>query len=123
MPALRVTNPDRGDAVLVERGRVARNFFTRGIGLLLDSHLRDGDGLLITSGFIMPSNSIHSLMMRFHFDAAFLDREYRVVEAMGDIPPWRILPVVGHAIHTLELPAGKLAATGTQKGDRLAVAY
>jgi uncharacterized protein len=119
---IRVTNLDRGGAVLMERGREARHFFSRGIGLLLDSHLAPGDGLMIWSGWCIPSNQIHSLMMRFPFDAAFLDRDLRVVQAEAEIKPWRLLGAVKGAAHTLELPAGTLARTGTCAGDRLAVA-
>lgn len=118
---IRVINLDREGAVLMERGREARNFFTRGIGLLLDRELAPGDGLMIWGGWLSPSNHIHSMMMRFAFDAAFLDRDLRVVKAEPEIRPWRVLAAVKGAVHTLELPAGTLARTGTREGDRLAV--
>lgn len=57
--------------------------------------------------------------MRFAIDAAFLDREGRVVRAAGDLAPWRLATAARGARDVLELPAGTLAATGTQAGDEL----
>lgn len=112
---LQVRNPTRG-TTLVSRGRVANTMWRRMVGLLNQRSLESGDGLLIC-----PCNSIHSMGMRFRFDALYLDKNHVVVRAISDIPPWRILPLIWRAQSVLELPAGVIAATQTQEGDRLVV--
>ena len=57
--------------------------------------------------------------MRFAIDAAFLDRDGRVVRAAADLPPWRLATAARGARDVLELPAGGLARTRTQAGDVL----
>ena len=57
--------------------------------------------------------------MRFAIDAAFLDREGRVVRAAAHLAPWRLAIAARGVRDVLELPAGTLARTGTQAGDVL----
>jgi uncharacterized membrane protein (UPF0127 family) len=57
--------------------------------------------------------------MRIPIDAAFLDRDLKVVKAVHAIAPWRVTPLYRSARSVLELPAGTLAASGTQEGDQL----
>ncbi len=103
--------------MLATRCAVARNFVTRGVGLLGRSGLADGEGLLITR-----TSVITMLFMRFAIDAVFLDREMRVVNVAHDLRPWS--PVTGspRADAVLELPAGTAARTHTQAGDVLRIA-
>jgi uncharacterized membrane protein (UPF0127 family) len=110
-----VTNPARG-ATLGTHVHHARNVFERGVGLLFRRELPAGGGLLIE-----PCNSIHSFFMRFRFDAAFLDRDRRVVHAIHAMAPWRVSRIAFRAKSVLELPAGALRSTGTEVGDRLEV--
>ncbi len=105
-------NVTRGVA-LTERARVADTLLTRLVGLLRDKALAHGDGL-----WIVPCNSIHSIGMKFDFDAVFLDRDRRVVHLMQGMKPWRISKVIGSARSVLELPAGLVAQTGTEIGDQ-----
>jgi uncharacterized membrane protein (UPF0127 family) len=101
------------DARLTERGRVADSFGTRLVGLLRDKRLDAGDGL-----WILPCNSIHSIGMRFVFDAIFLDKDLRVVHLVREMKPWRISKMVFAAHSVLELPAGLIARTATEVGDQ-----
>jgi uncharacterized membrane protein (UPF0127 family) len=55
--------------------------------------------------------------MRFAIDVAFLARDGRVLAVHHDLRPGRISKLVWRADGALELPAGTLAATGTQVGD------
>ncbi len=110
---LQVTNTTR-DVVLVEDGRIADNVFTRVKGLLGKKGLEPGAGLLIS-----PCSSIHSMWMRFRFDAVFISRENEVVHLMEDMPPWRASKMVWQAKSVLEIPSGWIAATGTEVGDQL----
>ncbi len=109
---LTAINTTRG-VNLTDRGRVADTFLTRLVGLLRDQHLEPGDGLWIT-----PCNSIHSIGMKFVFDAVFLDKNLKVVHLMSDMKAWRASPMVWSAHSVLELPAGTILRTATQLGDQ-----
>ena len=102
---------------LTECGRVADTFGTRLVGLLLDRQLEFGDGL-----WIVPCNSIHSIGMKFIFDAVFLDKKLRVVHLMREMKPWRISKMVFSAHSVLELPAGIITQTATELGDEFEMA-
>lgn len=115
MSSLRVANETRG-TILVEAGRVASNPISRMIGLLAQTGLDAGAGLLIA-----PCNSIHSFFMRFRFDAVFITRDGTVAHLIGDMAPWRVSKLVWGAHSVLELPSGVIAATATQVGDRLKI--
>jgi len=110
---LTATNLTRGTR-LTECGRVADNAITRLVGLLRDKILAEGDGL-----WIVPCNSIHSIGMKFEFDAIFLDKNLRVVHLMREMKPWRISKLVFAAHSVLEVPAGLIARTATEVGDTL----
>lgn len=110
---LTVRNVTRG-VPLVHAGRIADNLPRRVIGLLLERELAHGGGL-----WIVPCNSIHSIGMRFVFDALFLDRDLRVVHLMHEMKPWRVSKMILTARSVLELPSGLVAASGTSVGDQL----
>ena len=111
---LKVLNVNR-QTCLVSHGRRATTPWARGIGLLGRGSLPEGDGLLI-----VPCKVITSLFMRFSFDAIFLDRQWRVVHILPEMPPNRLSsPVVREAYAVLEVPAGTAARTQTQVGDQL----
>ena len=82
--------------------------------MLGTSSLEAGDGLLIE-----PCQSIHSFFMQYPFDALFLNRGGRVVHVIHAMKPFRLSRHVfsGHSV--LELPAGVIATTGTEKGDQI----
>lgn len=109
---LTAINTTRG-VRLTQCGRVADNFYTRLVGLLRDKSLEFGDGL-----WIMPCNSIHSIGMKFVFDAIFLDKNLKVVHLMSEMKPWRISKMVFAAHSVLELPAGLILQTNTEMGDQ-----
>lgn len=112
---MRVVNSDRG-TTLVVTGRRAGSVIDRSLGLMFRRPLPAGSGLLID-----PCNSIHSCFMRFRFDAAFLDRDGRVLHTIHAMAPWRVSRIVFKAHSVLELPAGTLKGTGTEIGDVLSV--
>ena len=112
---LRVTNSDRG-TVLAHQATVADSFLSRLRGLLGRRSLPPGQGLLIR-----PTRAVHTFFMAFPIDVAFLDDAGRVVRAYHSLPPFRVAQGGKGAEMALELPAGTLAATGTQEGDRLAL--
>jgi uncharacterized membrane protein (UPF0127 family) len=113
----RVINQTRGTA-LAERAGLACSFAERGQGLMGRAALAAGEGLVID-----PEWSIHMFFMRFPIDAVFVGRDGRVAGLRADLPPWA--PFAGVAPwrgrYVVELPAGTIAATGTQAGDLIAI--
>jgi uncharacterized membrane protein (UPF0127 family) len=59
--------------------------------------------------------------MRIPIDAAFLDAEGVIVKQFHALAPWRATATSRRVRAVLELPAGVLAASGSQEGDRLVV--
>lgn len=102
------------DMVIGDKIRKADNYFTRLFGLLPKGRLEPGEGL-----WIVPCNDIHSIGMRFVFDALFLDKDQVVVHRVERMKPFRISGFVKGAKSVLELDAGIIERTGTQLGDRL----
>lgn len=106
-------NLDTGELV-ANRVTVATKKVERAIGLLSRSNLAPGEGLLIT-----PCRGVHTCGMRFTIDILALDAEGLVVDAVHDLGPWRFrLPRPG-AVSVLELPAGSLSRTSTERGHRI----
>ena len=99
-------------SVVAAEVRMANQFFSRLIGLMGQPGLPPQEGL-----WIVPCADIHSCFMRFEFDAIFVDKQHKVLHLVERMKPWRISKLVrgGHAV--LELPAGAVAASGTEIGD------
>jgi uncharacterized membrane protein (UPF0127 family) len=120
MQALRIFLPD--GRPLAERAWATTSTFERAQGWLKRESVSDGEGLLI-----VPCNSIHSLGMRFAIDVAFLDRRGRVRKLAPQVRPGRLAwgPLSGillpWTIQALELPAGRLQASGLRVGDLLQI--
>ncbi len=112
---LKVENVTRA-AVLVDRGRLADNFWTRLRGLMGVRHLPEGDGLLLK-----PANQIHTHFMAIPIDVLYLDAESRVVDMDAALPPGKFGRLRRKARAVLELPAGVIQAHGVQPGDQLRV--
>lgn len=110
---LAVSNQTRGNTV-AGRVVVADTFRSRLLGLLARPPLQPGEGLLIR-----PCKSVHTWGMKYPIDVAFIDRDWRVVQAVHALVPWRGTSFFRRAEMALELPAGTLAATGLTAGDQL----
>jgi uncharacterized membrane protein (UPF0127 family)/CheY-like chemotaxis protein len=106
-----IVNLTRGEAVCV--GKLADGPLLRMRGLLGLSGLPAGEGLLLS-----PAPAIHTAFMRFPIDALFLDRDFRVVQIVERLGPWRIASK-RKARAVLELSAGECARRGVQVGDTL----
>lgn len=89
---------------------------TRRTGLLQRSGLAEGEGL-----WILPCEGIHTFFMKFPIDVLFLNKKKCVVKLVRSMGPWRIAMSL-RARSVLELPAGTIEKTGTQRGDMLEVA-
>ena len=119
-PPLHAVNRTRG-TVLADRLEPADSFGARFLGLMGRPSLAAGTGL-----WIPGTGSIHMLFMRFPIDAVFLgsmaaDGSRPVVGLNAGLRPWTGIGWSRGARGVLELPAGTIAATGTSRGDEVAV--
>jgi hypothetical protein len=109
---LRAVNQARG-SVLATHLEVAGSGATRRKGLLGRDGLAPGEGL-----WIIPCESVHTFFMRFPIDLVYLDRENRIKKVRSAVGAWRMSACFS-AHSVLELPAGTIRQTETQKGDTL----
>lgn len=117
-PAIEIRNQTRGQ-ILADKAELARSFMARGRGLMGRASLPAGYALII-----YPEWSIHTFFMRVPIDVLFVDKKNVVVGLQHAMPPSRpfagVAPWRGH--YVVEMPAGVLAATGTEVGDQLVLA-
>lgn len=113
MKHITVANKSRW-ATLGDRILVADWWWQRLRGLLGRPPLQSGQGLLLT-----PCRAVHMAGMKYPLDVVFLDRDGIVVALYHSLLPRRRTRWHARAHSALELPAGTLAATGTQEGDTL----
>ena len=112
MPQLRVINTTRGQ-VLANRAEIADTSKTRKRGLLKHTGLAAGEGL-----WIVPTEAVHTFLMKFSIDVVFLNRKREVLKLRPNMVRRRIaLCLRAHSV--VELPAGTIEATGTRVGDQL----
>src|SRR6185437_15911523 len=98
---------------IASRAEVADTATTRNKGLLGRTGLPPGGGL-----WIVPCESVHTFFMKFPLDLVYLDRNRKVKKVRGNVGPWRLSACFSaHSI--LELPAGTIESTQTQRGDQL----
>ena len=100
--------------VLVQKLKIARNFWDRTVGLLGRKSIGENEGLLI-----FQCASIHTFFMRFAIDVVFIESNMVVKKIVHKIRPWRIAMCKG-AFYALELPAGKAEQLGIYVGQVLA---
>lgn len=70
---------------------------------------------------LKPCYQIHTWFMGFPIDAAFLDRDNRIIAILTELRPFRISGMYMKARSVLELPAGTIKRTRTEVGDRLVI--
>lgn len=109
---LQIINATR-QAALCNQAEEANSEHKRRNGLLGKTSLQPGEGMLIPW-----TDSIHTYGMQFPIDVLFLDGAV-VIDCAPDFAPGGTVKRDG-AKAVLELPAGMIEATGTQKGDSLA---
>jgi uncharacterized protein len=112
---VRITNETRG-SVVAERCRVASSLGERTVGLLATPEVLPGEGLLIER-----AQSIHMFFMRYPIDVIFVDRAGVVTRTVAALKPWRVIWWARGARDCLELRVGTLEASGTARGDQLAI--
>jgi uncharacterized protein len=92
---------------------VAGTSAARRRGLLDAENLQAGSGL-----WIVPCEAIHTFGMKVRLDIVFLDKNFLVRKIVCDLGPRR-MSICLRAHSVLELPAGTVARSGTQPGDKL----
>lgn len=108
-----VENPQRG-TVLGEAIEVAATAVQRVKGLLGRECLLDGQGLLFKS-----CSSLHTFFMQFPIDIVFTDKKGKVLKVAASVGPFSLVAAPLRAFYAIELPAGAVWRSKTQKGDRL----
>jgi uncharacterized protein len=109
---LRAQNLTR-NAEIGGRIEIAGTAGRRNKGLLGRAGLNPGEGL-----WIVPCEAVHTFAMKFAIDLLYLDKAQRVVKVRHAVRPGRISGAL-RAHSVIELPAGTLVATQTQRGDQL----
>lgn len=87
----------------------------RSKGLLGRTGLGQGEGM-----WIVPCEAVHTFFMKFPIDLVYLDRKHRVKKVRDGVPAWRISGCLS-AHSVLELPAGTIRNTRTERGDVLEI--
>ena len=103
----------RNNRVVAHTLLTAFDSATRRTGLLKHESLEEGHALIIA-----PSNAIHTFWMHFAIDVAFVRRDGQVVKVCSAVVPWRIA-AAWRAYAVVEMAAGALSASDTQRGDLL----
>jgi uncharacterized protein len=81
--------------------REARSLHSRLLGLAFLDEMDADEALLIPR-----CRSVHTIGMRFPIDVLFVDRSWRVVRVIRDLPPWR-LASCREAAAAIEVRAGE----------------
>lgn len=100
--------------LIADAVKVADNFFTRSIGLLLKKTVSQDEALIIK-----PCCSIHTFFMRFEIDVLFVNKQNEIVALYENVKPWRILPIHLRSDYVIELCAGQISDKNIQKGDTI----
>jgi len=119
--AISARNLTRGTTLATDV-EMATSFWARFMGLMGRAALPSGHGIWL------PDNGIHMFFMRFPIDAVFVgkrepDGTMPIVALSRNLAPWTgMVPLVRGAAGLLELPAGTIAATRSEVGDRVSLA-
>jgi hypothetical protein len=101
--------------VVASHVEVANGLWRRFRGYLGRPEPGEGEGILLT-----PCSAVHTFGMAYALDILFLDARGRVLEVVGNLKPWRKTRRVRGARHVLEVRAGTIGATATEREDELA---
>ncbi len=104
------------NVVLADKAVIAGTFLERLVGLLNRKSLNKGEALVLS-----PSNSIHSLFMRFAIDAIFLDKNGKIIDVLYSFRPFRLSAIYFTCHTVIELPENSLKLSQTQPGDTIQI--
>ena len=86
------------------------------VGLLGRSSIETGGGV-----WLVPSNSIHTIGMRFPIDLVLLNRSALVVGVRERVRPYSVVWPNFNARSVLELPVDTVSSTRTEIGDQMQI--
>ncbi|WP_458401609.1 DUF192 domain-containing protein [Candidatus Avelusimicrobium sp.] len=89
--------------VLADKVELAHSFFKRLKGLMFRRGMEAGSMMSLA-----PCPQIHTCFMKFSLDVLFLSEDGTILHVIENMRPWRLSPIVRHAVQTLEMPAGTL---------------
>ena len=108
-------------AIILDKGVLARDFLTRLVGLMGKRSLSPGEGILFPK-----NNSIHMWWMRMPIDVIFLKKlpeGWQIMTLYPKVKPWKVLPIgCFKADDTLELPSGTIERLNLKEGEVLCIA-
>lgn len=104
--------PELATGLLIHR---AHSFTQRLFGLLARRPLQADEAL-----FIAPCNSVHTVLMTYAIDVAFVDREGQVLKLVCGLKPYRAAACWG-AHGVVEFAAGVASIWGVTPGSVLPV--
>jgi len=85
-------------------------------GLLGKFRLRSDEGL-----WVVPSRGIHTIGLLFPIDVIYMDAQYRVIDLIEHVGPFRIPRVRWKSWSVLQLPPHTIYASHTKPGDQLVI--
>ena len=98
--------------LIADEVKVAENFFTRSIGLLLRKSISVNEALVIK-----PCCSVHTFFMKFAIDVLFVGTGGKIVALYENVKPWRILPIHFNSKYVIELASGSISSKNIKLGD------
>lgn len=112
---MKIINKDK-NVILAEDVVMANTLFRRIKGLLGKKELKSGQALILK-----PCDSVHTFFMRFPIDVLFVDKSNKIIEAIASLKPFRITALYFSARFAIELPAGTILSSLTDKGDTILI--
>lgn len=89
--------------IIADDVKVAKNLFTRSVGLLSRSYISSDEGLVIK-----PCCSIHTFFMKFTIDVLFVNKKNEIIAVYQSVVPNRILPIHLTSSYVIELSTGQI---------------
>jgi uncharacterized membrane protein (UPF0127 family) len=100
------------DKIIAMNAKQAKGYFERLLGLMFKKELNKGSALVIPF-----CNWIHTFFMRFTIDVIYINSEYKVVDLIIGLKPWRYTMPRLKADHVIELPQSTLSSLDIKKGE------
>lgn len=102
--------------VLLGNCRIARDFFSRFMGLMGRTSLSDDEAIVFPK-----CDSIHTFFMRIPIDVVMLDRDGKVVGIDEAMKPWRMMLPRRGVKHIVEMKAFRSRELGIVPGRVLEI--
>lgn len=93
--------------------KMVDTFFGRLRGLLATTSLKEGSGIILK-----PCTQIHTFFMLYSIDVIFVDKDFKVLNVIENMKPWRISALLLKSLYAVELPSGTLKGS-VNSGDKI----